>query len=197
MIFNRGRGYSFALHSTNGAKMRTRCNKIALIIRTYLRHTQSYYGLKEVTSHMKSYSIRFIVFSLMTLVLGSLLLVACQRPGTSTASTPGGSSSSSSSSSTSSCPTVHMNNSNFVQSTVTVSKGCTLTLTDDVSVTHIIMNGSWVNGTAEPKQEPGAPTVSMTFSGNDTQSTPAWNTPGTYHLYCSVHPNMNLTVTVK
>ncbi len=146
---------------------------------------------------MKSHSIRFIVFSAMALVLGSVLLVACQRPGTSTASAPGSSSSSSSSSSTASCPTVHMTTNNFAQSSVTVSKGCTLTLTDDASVTHIIGNGSWVNGNAEPKQEPGAPTVSMTFNGNDTQSTPAWTTAGTYHLYCSVHPGMNLTVTVQ
>jgi plastocyanin len=145
---------------------------------------------------MKSSSIRFIIFSLMVLALGSVLLVACQRPGTPTANS-GSSSSSSSSSSTSNCPTVHMTDNNFAQSSVTLSKGCTLTLTDDVAVTHIIMNGSWVNGNAEPKQEPGAPNINMTFTGNDTQSTPAWNTAGTYHLYCTIHPGMNLTVIVQ
>jgi plastocyanin len=24
-----------------------------------------------------------------------------------------------------------------------------------------------------------------------------WNTPGTYHLYCTIHQNMQLTVRVK
>ncbi len=93
----------------------------------------------------------------------------------------------------------HMGNTNFLQSSVTISKGSSLNLIDDVAVTHIIGNGFWVNGTAKPSVEPGAPTVSnMQFtSAGQSQTIGPFNTAGTYHLYCSVHQGMNLTVIVQ
>src|SRR5579875_691815 len=198
MILNRRRGYRTNLRSAKSPQRQDRSQAHCSL--PVISSRAERYCFERGNSLMKSSPIRFIIFSLMALALGSMLLVACQRPGTPTASSGGSSSSSSSSSgssSTSSCPTVHMTDNNFAQSSVTLSKGCTLTLTDDAAVTHIIMNGSWVNGNAEPKQEPGAPSINMTFTGNDTQSTPAWNTPGTYHLYCTIHPGMNLTVIVQ
>ncbi len=94
---------------------------------------------------------------------------------------------------------VHMGNTTFTQPSVTISKGSSLNLIDDVAVTHIIGNGSWVNGTAKPSTEPGAPTVSnMQFtSAGQSQTIGPFNTSGTYHLYCSVHQGMNLTVIVQ
>lgn len=94
---------------------------------------------------------------------------------------------------------VHMGNTNFTQSSVSISKGSSINLVDDVAVTHIISNGSWVNGTAKPATESGAPVVNnLTFnSAGQSQTIGPFNTAGTYHLYCSVHPNMNLTVTVQ
>ncbi len=92
-----------------------------------------------------------------------------------------------------------MGNTNFTQPSITISKGSSLTLVDDVAVTHIISNGSWVNGTAKPAKEPGAPTVSnlqFTTAGQ-SQTIGPFSTAGTYHLYCSVHVNMNLTVIVQ
>jgi hypothetical protein len=71
-----------------------------------------------------------------------------------------------------------------------------LLLVDDVSVLHILANGSWQNGTAKPASEPGAPTVNnVQVNGNSIQIGP-FNTAGTYHIYCTVHQGMNLTVIV-
>jgi plastocyanin len=94
---------------------------------------------------------------------------------------------------------VHMGETTFLQSSVTISKGSSLNLIDDVAVTHIIGNGFWVNGVIKPAIEPGAPTVNnLTFnSAGQSMTVGPFNTAGTYHLYCSVHPNMNLTVIVQ
>jgi len=94
---------------------------------------------------------------------------------------------------------VHMGNTTFTQSSVTISKGSNLNLIDDVAVLHIISNGSWVNSVAKPAIEPNAPTVSnLQFNtAGQSMSVGPFNTAGTYHLYCSVHVNMNLTVIVQ
>ncbi len=94
---------------------------------------------------------------------------------------------------------VHMGNTTFTQSSITIGKGSSLTLIDDVAVTHIIANGSWVNGTPMPVTEPGAPTVSNVqfTSAGQSQAVGPFNTAGTFHLYCIVHQNMNLTVIVQ
>ncbi len=124
---------------------------------------------------MKKLIVGLIILSLVT-----VLVVACGGSG-------GGSTD------------VHMGNTTFVQSSVTISKGSSLNLIDDVAVTHIIGNGSWVNGAPVPASEPGAPTVNnLQFtSAGQSQMIGPFNTAGTYHLYCSVHQNMNLTVIVQ
>jgi len=94
---------------------------------------------------------------------------------------------------------VHMGETTFLQSSVTISKGSSLTLIDDVPVLHIIGNGSWVNNVIKPAREPGAPVVTnlqFNAAGQSMAGGP-FNTAGTYHLYCSVHLNMNLTVIVQ
>ncbi len=99
----------------------------------------------------------------------------------------------------SSSTAVHMGNTNFTQSSVTINKGSNINLIDDSAVTHIISNGSWVNGTPKPATEPGAPTVSnLTFNAaGQSQTIGPFDTAGTFHFYCSVHQNMNLTVIVQ
>jgi plastocyanin len=94
---------------------------------------------------------------------------------------------------------VHMGTTTFTQPSVTISKGSNVNLIDDVAVLHIISNGSWVNGVGTPMQEPGAPTVSNLQFNTAGQSmiVGPFNTAGTYHIYCSVHQNMNLTVIVQ
>jgi plastocyanin len=94
---------------------------------------------------------------------------------------------------------VHMGNTTFSQPSVTIVKGSSVNLINDVAVLHIISNGSWVNGVGTPTTEPGAPTVSnLQFnSAGQSMNVGPFNTAGTYHIYCSVHQNMNLTVIVQ
>jgi plastocyanin len=56
-----------------------------------------------------------------------------------------------------------------------------------------------VDNVAKPAKESTAPTVSnLQFnSAGQSMSVGPFNTAGTYHLYCSVHLNMNLTVIVQ
>ncbi len=90
-----------------------------------------------------------------------------------------------------------MGGASFIQSSVTLKQGQSLNLVDKAASTHIIVNGSWVNGKQVPKVEPGAPTINITFNGNDSHLTTPFNTPGTYHIYCTIHSGMNLTIIVK
>src|SRR5437667_1579967 len=94
---------------------------------------------------------------------------------------------------------VHMGETTFLQPSVTISKGSSLNLIDDVPVLHIIGNGYWVNNVAKPAIEPGAPTVNNVQISSAGQSITVgpFNTAGTYRLYFSVHLNMNLDVIVQ
>ena len=156
---------------------------------------------------MNTRRMHVVTVILVLLALTSVLLAACARPGT--ASNSSGSSGGSSAGNVGGGgggnggggnPTVQMIASNFAVSTITISKGQKLTLVDTVTVPHIIQNGSWVNGSAQPSKENGAPNVSANFSGanaNDSQDIGPFDTAGTFKLYCTIHVNMNLTVTVK
>jgi plastocyanin len=94
---------------------------------------------------------------------------------------------------------VHMGETTFLQPSVTISKGSSLNLIDDVPVLHIIGNGSWVNNGIKPARESGAPVVNnLQFNATgQSMAVGPFNTAGTFHLYCSVHLNMNLTVIVQ
>ncbi len=94
-------------------------------------------------------------------------------------------------------PTVQMGGSTFTQTSITIHKGDMLNLVDTAPSPHTILNGSWVNGAAKPATEYGAPTVNVSFNGNDSGAIGPFNSAGTFHLYCSIHQNMNLTVTVQ
>jgi plastocyanin len=126
----------------------------------------------------------FAILGLCSVMLASIL-VACGT--TTTAPT------------SSSAPNqVHMNATNFVQSSITIHKGESITLIDDASVSHIIANGTWDNGTAKPQDEPGAPQVKQMQISGSGQATPGpFTTAGTFHFYCIVHPGMSLTVVVQ
>lgn len=126
--------------------------------------------------------------ALVVLALVSVLVVACGGSAGGGGNTGGGSS-----------PEVHMGAINFSQSSVTISKGSSLTLINDTTVTHIIANGTWEQNSAKPGAEPGAPAVNnLQFTtANQSQTIGPFTTAGTFHLYCTVHPGMNLTVTVR
>ena len=149
---------------------------------------------------MNSKRLRMMGIVLVILALGSVLLAACARPGTPEANSGGSTPTSSSGGGSGGCATgsVHMSASNFVTPCVNITKGSKLTLVDDVQVLHIINNGMWdSSGNQVTTKEPGAPTVSgVNISGGQTDIGP-FNTAGTFHIYCSVHLNMNLVVNVK
>ena len=96
-----------------------------------------------------------------------------------------------------SVPEAHMAGASFVQSSVTINKGDMLKLVDDASAQHIIKNGTWNGSTPQPKTESGAPNVDVTLNDNDSSTIGPFNTSGTFQLYCTIHPGMNLTVIVK
>jgi plastocyanin len=122
-----------------------------------------------------------LLVSIVLLALLTMLLAACSIHE---ASGPTG-------------PVVHMGNADFVQHSITVSKGDSITLIDDVAVAHTIKNGSWAAGKPTEPKESGAPTYSANFTGNDNSTLGPFPTAGTFHYYCTVHPGMNLTVIVK
>ena len=123
-----------------------------------------------------------ILFGLVLFGTITVLLGACAIVDTSTMA---------------SGPAAHMSGTNFTQSSITIHKGDMLNLVDDVASTHIITNGSWVGSTQKPAKENGAPSVNVTLNGNDSSSVGPFTTAGTFHLYCTVHPGMNLTVVVQ
>ena len=153
---------------------------------------------------MSDRRIRFLITILAALAISSILFAACSRPGTTTGNTASGGTSTPSSSGgggtgANGCAngTVHMGPTTFLESCANVTKGSMLSLVDDGQYVHILANGSWVNNNPQPAKEPGAPAVNnVMFNGNSGQIGP-FNTAGTFHIYCSVHVAMNLTVNVK
>jgi len=148
---------------------------------------------------MSKKRLSLLLLVLATLAFSSILLAACSRSGTPSASTGsnGSTPSSGNNGSGGNEPMVHMGPSNFVQTTVTVPKGSKLKLVDDGAYLHILQNGSWVNGAAKTATEPGAPTVNnLQVNGSSVEIGP-FTTAGTFHIYCTVHQNMNLMITVK
>lgn len=143
---------------------------------------------------------RKCLWSLLTLGLAAILLVACSREGPTHVA--GGSrvpqGHPASSGGKGAIVEVHTNTSNFVKPEVTVPKGGSLKLVNDANVLHIISLGVWNNGNPKNEQEAGAPNVhNQQLTSSSSITIGPWNTPGTYHLYCTVHPNMELTVKVS
>jgi plastocyanin len=135
----------------------------------------------DIFELMKKALVFLALLSLLT-----MLIVACSQ---------GNSNSSASAANT---PTVHMGETQFDQTEITIKKGQSVELVDDVAVVHIIQNGTWdSNGNARPGAEPGAPKAQLQFQGGDSNSIGPFNAAGTFHYYCTVHNGMNLTVIVK
>src|SRR5258708_2840434 len=93
--------------------------------------------------------------------------------------------------------TVHTLATTFQEACVNVAKGSSLQVVPAAPSFHNLINGSWVNGSQVPMKESGAPTVNNVQVTSSTVSIGPFTTAGTYHILCTVHPNMNLTVIVK
>src|SRR5712692_6250474 len=134
--------------------------------------------------------------ALVALFVVTILVVACG--GGNSAGTTASPTSGITNTATSGGNTVHLTSNNFAQPSITISKGSNVTLVDDVTITHIISNGSWQNNTPHPAKESGAPVVSnlIISTSGQTATIGPFNTAGTFHYYCSVHVGMNLAVVV-
>lgn len=131
---------------------------------------------------------------LLTPLVGmALLLAACSSSGTGAAATATATASASASASASQpasggAATVKMVGFQFDPAALTVKAGSTVTFTNNDSALHEVAEGE--NGKkADPPRfdesvKPGASTT-VTF-----------DTAGTVHVTCLIHPTMNLTVTV-
>jgi plastocyanin len=118
------------------------------------------------------------------MVIGAVVIGAISQPPTETTNTSG-------------VPTVHMSANAFLQSSVTLAKGSKLLLMDDTSVMHDLFNGVWQNGVPKVQREAGAPVVNgVQVSGNSVTIGP-FATAGTYHIFCTIHPGMMLTIIVQ
>jgi plastocyanin len=128
----------------------------------------------------------------LLIALTTVGLVGCSATATST---PQGSASKAASSPN----TVHMDNTRFLPESVTINAGESVTLVADTMMPHIIANGTWGPGnSAQPAREPGAPEIrDVTIQGGQSGTIGPFPEPGTYQLYCTIHPGMNLTVTVN
>jgi plastocyanin len=85
----------------------------------------------------------------------------------------------------------------FKPGSTTIARGDTLTFANTSSrALHIIVGGS----DARPESESGAPSFGGSSGARvdvgDRWVSPPWETPGTYHVTCTLHPSMNLDVTV-
>ncbi len=93
--------------------------------------------------------------------------------------------------------TVHMNASNFLAPTVTMPKGDKLTLVDDSTEVHDLFNGTWQNDAPNVVQEPGAPKVNNVKLSNSSVTVGPFAIAGTYHIFCTIHQGMELTIIVQ
>lgn len=94
--------------------------------------------------------------------------------------------------------TVLMNTTDFVPKAVTIPVDTSLTLKAEGFVPHFIANGTWENGAAVAGRETGAPEVNnLQIEGGKEGMIGPFTEVGTFQFYCTIHPNMNLTVTVE
>ncbi len=133
-------------------------------------------------------NLRLLLTSFTTFVVGMMvvsLIVAANPPSSAASTTTNGE------------PTVHMSAGNFVQNVVLVPKGSKLRLVDDTNNEHVLRNGSWkADGSPESSAEPGAPVINVTVTSGSVDLGP-FVTAGVFHLYCTIHTGMNLTIVVQ
>jgi plastocyanin len=124
---------------------------------------------------------------LVLFILSISLLAACGSGSSNTGSSGGGGNE------------VTLGASTFGSNAISIKKGDAITFKSDPSGSpHILGIGK--NGDFS-QPEAGAPDFGsqghMVTTG-DSWTTPPWNTPGTYHVSCSIHPTTmgDLVVTV-
>lgn len=86
----------------------------------------------------------------------------------------------------------------FTQSSVTLSAGQALHLVDpqDTGGTHMLCIGQNGSCDASPTGPSELHGPGMTFNPGTTKDI-TFSAAGTYHITCTIHPNMNVTITVQ
>ncbi|HEY7092689.1 MAG TPA: hypothetical protein VH393_05890 [Ktedonobacterales bacterium] len=93
---------------------------------------------------------------------------------------------------------VHMTASRFAPDIVALHPGDSLTVTNDGAAPHILSNGSWgQDNHPTPAAETGAPAVNNVQVTSGSVTIGPFTTTGVYHIYCTVHPGMTLTIVVQ
>jgi len=93
---------------------------------------------------------------------------------------------------------VSMTGSDFSPTNVTIKKGQAVHFTDPAGVgaMHIVCLGSDGNCDAAAQGPQALELGGFTMNTGDPPRDINFTTPGTYKITCSLHPSMNLTVTV-
>ncbi|MBA3823077.1 MAG: hypothetical protein H0X24_04110 [Ktedonobacterales bacterium] len=83
----------------------------------------------------------------------------------------------------------------FSKTQITIKQGQSLSFVDNGEIHYLVIGTN-----ATYQREAGAPDLGgpdgHTISAGQVWVTPPWTTPGVYHITCTIHPSMNLTVTV-
>jgi plastocyanin len=94
--------------------------------------------------------------------------------------------------------TVVLNVGSFSQSSMSLTKGQSLTLVDSGAYHHNLSMGQWVSGAPLVQNQPGAPTLvnkDVNAAGATVILGP-FTTAGTFYLICTLHHNMQLKIIV-
>jgi len=128
------------------------------------------------------------ITGMIGVIIGALFIGAIAQPsgaGTAVSATAG-------------TEIVHLVGASFAPNIIALHKGDTLTVVDDSPTPHILANGTWsASNQVQPGAEPGAPAINHVQLNNNTVVLGPFTTAGTYHIYCTIHPGMNLTVIVE
>jgi len=134
--------------------------------------------------------------ALVLCIATAIALTACGN--TSVGSASGGSNNLPSSADGTGNPAVHMDNTTFIQPTITIQTGQSVTLIADTYAPHRLANGTWENAVAKPAREQGAPTVAnLEIPDHASRAIGPFTTTGTFQFYCILHAKMNLAVVVN
>ncbi len=120
------------------------------------------------------------------MIIGALFIGAMAQPAS-----PGGMTY------TNGVPTVHIAASGFLQSSISISKGSSVLLVNDTTVEHDLANGIWQNGQPSIESEPGAPFLNNVPLVHSSLTIGPFSTAGTYHIMCTIHRGMELTIIVQ
>lgn len=148
---------------------------------------------QRLTRKGKTFSMKKLILPLTSILVLAFIIAGCGKSVGSTGGTT---------SAAAGCTAgkIEMSSADFVQHTCTIKAGDQITFVDSASTGnyHVLCFGhnetcaANPNGPAELNASSG-----ITFNAGDANKGFAFTKPGTYEVTCTVHPNMNVTITVQ